>query len=151
MGEFWKRRILYSSGTAPMTGIGERLSVPTRTREDMVLFIPSDRRLARSGGTFRRQGLSGQHRSSDGNKPDGCDRAGDAFLLANKAGHTLYDYEKALEETSRRYHFPLIDVGRTVNIHRYNEEDYLEDHVHPNRAGYERIGKILLRGIRKCL
>lgn len=83
-------------------------------------------------------------------QPDGGDRAGDAFLLANKEGHTLYDYGKALEEASWRYHFPLVDVGRMVNIHRYNEENYLEDHVHPNRAGYERIERILIRGIREC-
>lgn len=80
-------------------------------------------------------------------QPEGGDRAEDAFLLKNKMGYTLYDYVKALEEASVRYHFPLIDMGRRVNIHRQNEENFLEDHVHPNRAGYERIERVLIGAI----
>lgn len=83
--------------------------------------------------------------------PDGGNRRQDAFFLENKAGHTMYDYEKALEEASRRYHFPLIDTGRLVNIHSRNEEMFLEDHVHPNRAGYDKIEKVLIKGIRESL
>ncbi len=83
--------------------------------------------------------------------PDGGSRTEDAFFLENKAGHTMYDYVKALEEASWRYHFPLIDMGRLVNIHRQNEDRFLEDHVHPNRAGYDRIEKVLIRGIRESL
>ncbi len=83
--------------------------------------------------------------------PDGKNRTGDAAFLENKAGHTMYDYGQALWEASGRYHFPLIDTGRLVDIHRQNEERFLEDHVHPNRAGYRKIEKVLIKGIKESL
>lgn len=83
--------------------------------------------------------------------PDGTSNRGDAFVTPNKNGDTLTDFVLALQEASIRYHFPLIDAGRYVNIHMANEAEHLEDHVHPNERGYRRIARVLSHGLSKCL
>lgn len=83
--------------------------------------------------------------------PDGKKEAGDAGFLPNKAGHTAADYTAALRDMADRYHFPLIEMGRLLNIHQYNEERFLEDHVHPNAAGYRKIEKILIPQLKQLI
>ena len=83
--------------------------------------------------------------------PDGMPRVADAFINPNKNGDTLTDFELALREASIRCHFPLIEVGTTVDIHLYNEASHLEDHVHPNASGYEKIARALCSGIQKYM
>lgn len=81
--------------------------------------------------------------------PDGIDEVGDACFLKNKAGHTMTDYVRALREMSDFYHFPLIEMGRLLNIHQYNEARFLEDHVHPNALGYRKIERILIDHLKR--
>lgn len=83
--------------------------------------------------------------------PDGTSKCGDAFVTPNKNGDTLTDFVLVLQEASIRCHFPLIDVGRYVNIHMANEGEHLEDHVHPNESGYRRIARVLCSGLSQCL
>lgn len=82
-------------------------------------------------------------------KPDGMEWAGNGFLTKNKRGHTLKDYGDAIRSMSHSCQFPVIEIGQAVNIHEYNEKEFLEDHVHPNRAGYDKIQKILAAEIKR--
>lgn len=81
--------------------------------------------------------------------PDGMAQAGEAYELPNKNGYTMLDYCEELERSSKRLGFPLIDMRRLCGIHRDNANLYLEDRVHPNRAGYQRIGTVLDREIQR--
>ena len=81
--------------------------------------------------------------------PDGMAQAGEAYELPNKNGYTMLDYYEELERSSKRLGFPLIDMRRLCGIHRDNAGIYLEDRVHPNRAGYQRIGAVLAREIQR--
>ena len=76
-------------------------------------------------------------------------QAGEAYELPNKSGYTMLDYYVELERASKRLGFPLIDMRRLCGIHRDNAELYLEDRVHPNRAGYQRISAVLAREIQR--
>lgn len=73
--------------------------------------------------------------------------AGEAYELSNCAERTMQDYYDTLEKASVRYGFPLIDMRRRCNIHQGNEDYYLEDRVHPNKNGYDVIGKVLVQEI----
>lgn len=84
-------------------------------------------------------------------KPDQGAYAGGAYETPNKIGLTLYDYYRALEAASIRHGFPLIDIRRGCGIHEGNQERYLEDRVHPNKAGYARIWRVLERGLAEIL
>ncbi len=42
-------------------------------------------------------------------------------------------------------------MRRFTGIHEENHELYLEDKVHPNRAGYEKIEKVLEKGMKEIL
>ena len=79
--------------------------------------------------------------------PDGMIRVADAFENPNKIGRVLGDYVDALRDCATVGHFPLIEMGQSVNIHLSNEGQCLEDHVHPNEEGYRRIANVLIREI----
>lgn len=83
--------------------------------------------------------------------PDGITTVGNAYEIKNKAGNTLEDYYRAIERASVRYGFPIIDMRRLCGIHETNHSLYLEDCVHPNRAGYERISRILIKALEDLL
>ena len=78
---------------------------------------------------------------------DGMTRVADAFENPNKLGRVLGDYVDALRDCATVGHFPLIEMGQSVNIHLSNEGQCLEDHVHPNEEGYRRIANVLIREI----
>lgn len=80
-------------------------------------------------------------------KGDGVPEAGRAYETKNKAGNTMEAYYQAIMQASVRYGFPVIDMRRLCGIHEGNQELYLEDQVHPNQAGYERISRVLKRGL----
>lgn len=82
-------------------------------------------------------------------RPDGCEKEGDAFRTGNKIGKRMGDYTAALREASLLFQFPLIEMGQYVNIHMQSEGYYLEDHVHPNANGYRNISRVLIRKIRE--
>jgi len=75
--------------------------------------------------------------------PNGTITKGSAFSNKNKSGLTLYDYTQAIKETSEKLHFTYINMDELAQIHQWNEQVFLEDHVHPNADGYVRIGRIL--------
>lgn len=83
-------------------------------------------------------------------RPDKGEVEGDGFGLANRRGLTLLHYHEALERASVRHGFPIVDMRRLCGIHGQNADVYLEDGVHPNQAGYLRIGDVLDREIRRC-
>lgn len=76
-------------------------------------------------------------------KPDRGTTAGNAFETPNAVGCTMDDYIQALRQLSVHACFPLIEMGTLTGI---NEENFIrltEDRVHPNEAGYVRIGAVL--------
>lgn len=84
-------------------------------------------------------------------RPDGGEKAGDAFETPNKTGSTLLDYSLAIERASLLHGFPVIDMRRLSGIHAYNAGYYLEDGVHPNKNGYVLIHSILDSEIRRLI
>ena len=82
--------------------------------------------------------------------PDGMSVTADAYKNPNRNGNVMGDFVKALRDCSTLCHFPVIDMGRRVNIHMFNEGVCLEDHVHPNAEGYRRIANVLCREIEAC-
>lgn len=84
-------------------------------------------------------------------QPDGCESVGIAYETPNKLGFTMESYYQALLEESIREGFFVIDMRRCVGIHEYNHEKYLEDKVHPNKAGYEKICRVLKKGLDEVL
>lgn len=73
------------------------------------------------------------------------------YQTKNKAGFTLEAYYDAVIRAGVYYGFPVIDMRRFTGIHEENHELYLEDKVHPNRAGYEKIEKVLEKGMKEIL
>lgn len=60
-------------------------------------------------------------------------------------------YYEAVMRASVYYGFPVIDMRKFCGIHEENHELYLEDKVHPNKAGYEKIKRVLERGMKELL
>lgn len=83
--------------------------------------------------------------------PDQKTDPGNAYETENKIGNTMMEYYHGLELASVRHGFPLIDIRRYCGIHEVNQELYLEDRVHPCKAGYERIWKVMERELVKLL
>jgi len=80
--------------------------------------------------------------------PNGGRQPGSADELKNKAGVTLLDYQKVLCDSAEQEGFSLIPIGQLTKISEKNAEQFLEDRVHPNRAGYERIEQVWIQQIR---
>lgn len=80
--------------------------------------------------------------------PAGTESEGDAYELPNQKGLTMMDYYEEIERASKQLGFYLIDMRRLCGIHSKNAALYLEDRVHPNRAGYERIASVFEREIK---
>lgn len=78
--------------------------------------------------------------------PDQGSAPGNAYETRNKAGFTMTDYHRAIMEASVYHGFQVLDLRRECGIHEFNHSLYLEDGVHPNRAGYERIIQVMERG-----
>lgn len=83
--------------------------------------------------------------------PDQGNAPGNAYETKNKEGFTMTDYHRAIMEASVCYGFQVLDLHRECGIHEFNHYRYLEDGVHPNRAGYERIIQVMERGLEKVL
>ena len=83
--------------------------------------------------------------------PDQGAVPGEAYQLENKAGHTLLDYYVQLELSSKQLGFYLLDMRRLLNIHKENMDVYLEDQVHPNNKGYEKIGAVIISELERFL
>ena len=84
-------------------------------------------------------------------KSEGGALEGRAYETGNKTGNTLGDYWQAIWNASIYYGFPLIDMRRLSGIHEGNQEFYLEDRVHPNKAGYVRISGVLIRKLEELI
>lgn len=84
-------------------------------------------------------------------RPDGGSHPGRAYEMKNKLGYTLTDYCEALRTASVYHGFPLADMRRYAGIHEGNQEEYLEDRVHPNGKGYERIWRVMKRKLDEVL
>lgn len=81
--------------------------------------------------------------------PNLTPHTGEAYALPNALGYTLQDYNIVLEKASQRYGFNLIELGKLTNIHKENEDRYLEDHVHPDAKGYDIISHVFASEIKK--
>ena len=83
--------------------------------------------------------------------PEGCEKEGAAYEMKNQEGYTLLDYYNALKTASALYGFPLVDLRLYAGIHEGNHQIYLADGIHPNRKGYERIWRVMEKGISGAL
>ncbi len=76
---------------------------------------------------------------------------GNGFFTENAVGNTLEEYAQSIRQMGKRLGFPVIEMGISVGIHAENEKHYLEDHVHPNAEGYQKIARVLTAEIEKYL
>ena len=61
----------------------------------------------------------------------------------------MYKYVGAIMETAVFWNVPIINTFQKINLQPYSAawSDYFLDTVHPNNAGHERLGKIMLSSI----
>ncbi len=83
--------------------------------------------------------------------PDGKDDRVDAFSCENKVGFTLSHYRDTLKKECLLLGVDYVEMNALIQIHSHNRDEFLEDSVHPNKYGYERIGRALLSKIRELL
>lgn len=83
--------------------------------------------------------------------PDGKSDRVSAFESGNKIGFTLSDYRDTLKKECLLLGINYIEINSLIQIHKDNREEFLEDFVHPNKKGYERIGRALLSEIGKLV
>lgn len=76
-------------------------------------------------------------------EPFGSAILSEAWENKNAAGCTQADYEKAIIDLSKKYCFPVIDMRRLTNFNSHNASRFLPDNIHPSKAGYIRIAKII--------
>lgn len=76
---------------------------------------------------------------------------GDAGITVNRVGQTMAGYVRVLAEESITAGFDLLDMGRLCGITADNAAEFLEDFVHPNEAGYDRMVPVLAAGIKKAV
>lgn len=74
--------------------------------------------------------------------PDGCCTEGDARTTPNRLGLTLQAYEEAVRTAACLLDVRLAETARLSGFCRETMALYQPDHVHPNRAGCERLGHI---------
>lgn len=82
-------------------------------------------------------------------QPFQTNRKGNAFHVQNKVGLTLSQYTQALDYAGKIYGFPVVPLHELTQFHEGNADQFFEDGVHPNRAGYDRIEKSLMPFIQK--
>ena len=61
----------------------------------------------------------------------------------NGVGVFLYGYANKLIEVAKEFKVPYINMYEESCINKYNSEYYLEDGLHPNEAGREKIGSCI--------
>ena len=66
--------------------------------------------------------------------------------VKNTIGLTTEDYAKAMKEVCHEFSVPCIDVFGDSGINQFNRAAYIEDTVHPNYAGREKIAKAITNG-----
>lgn len=82
---------------------------------------------------------------------DGCKTKGNAWVTRNKAGAVLKDYGEIIKKVSKRMKFDYLDISEFFTITEENAEVFLEDGVHPNEKGYERITEVLISQLNKVV
>lgn len=75
--------------------------------------------------------------------PDGTTVRSNAFHTPNKIGRTLLSYARVIKEKSEELGIRYVDMNSLVQIHAGNAVEFLEDNVHPNAKGYDRIARVL--------
>lgn len=76
--------------------------------------------------------------------PDSFSEKNVAWNTKNKVGLTLRDYQRMVRERSFALSVEYLDMDSLVQIHGNNASIFLEDNVHPNQKGYERIARTLI-------
>lgn len=61
----------------------------------------------------------------------------------NLAGMTLEDYAETLKEAGELYGFPVIDMKQAAERAGMDIKSHFEDKIHPNRAGYVMINRMI--------
>ena len=67
----------------------------------------------------------------------------------NGLGLTTADYAKAMREVCSLYSIPCIDLYSECGINPFNRTMYIEDTVHPNQAGQNKILQVLTNGFNR--
>lgn len=75
----------------------------------------------------------------------------EANFCKNKEGFTLSEYTNILEKKTKEFHVKWINIDASTQITQFNSDVFLEDKVHPNAKGYERIAKCLTKEIAPLL
>lgn len=76
------------------------------------------------------------------------DNDGYSINYTNSAGHKLIDYRNEIIRIGKLKNIPVIDLYYDSGIDSTNFSKFTLDSLHPNNAGYKKIGKILINKIK---
>lgn len=66
-----------------------------------------------------------------------------AEIQPNARENYLLEFVDVIVERGKYYDIPTLDLYRTSGFNEENHATFFEDHVHPNRQGYEHIGNAI--------
>lgn len=76
---------------------------------------------------------------------------GDSWVLENEQGVTTRRISEIIVQQSETHGYVPLLMRQLTGIHEYNIDDFLEDKIHPNEAGYQRIGRVLTQAIKDLI
>jgi lysophospholipase L1-like esterase len=69
------------------------------------------------------------------------------IYYTNSAGYKLKDYLNAIQNVAMLYGIPVCDWYSTSGINNLSMSTFLEDGLHPNAIGYERLGELVVNAL----
>jgi lysophospholipase L1-like esterase len=70
------------------------------------------------------------------------DKDGYDIYSVNEAGFQLEDYVERVRDIGKLYSLPVLDLYTTSGFNKLTLDTFTSDRLHPNEAGYRRIGEI---------
>jgi hypothetical protein len=78
------------------------------------------------------------------------DKDGYDIYIVNEAGFRLEQYVERIREIGKLYSVPILDLYATSGFNKLTLDTFTYDRLHPNEAGYLRIGEIAASFMPDC-
>ena len=72
-----------------------------------------------------------------------------AYGEANSKGHKLIDYVNAVKTVGELYNIPVLDLYNLSGFNKFNISTFMNDNLHPNEVGNERMYPIVANFLEK--
>ena len=70
---------------------------------------------------------------------------------ANAEGLLLKDYADAVKTIAEKYAIPVVDLYNLSGLNSYDIDNYTDDKLHPNNAGYKRANDIMIPMVKNMI